>query len=64
MVAGDAENCWVLDDTFSAKEGLELLRPMTQNGALAHLHCARDSGPGESGHTLPCEGLVEASVVT
>ena len=31
---GDSENCWVLDDTVSAKAGLEVLRPMTQNGGL------------------------------
>ena len=31
---GDAENCWVLVNTVSAKEELEVLRPTTQNGGL------------------------------
>ena len=28
------ENYWVLDNMVSAKEGLEVLSPMTQNGGL------------------------------
>ena len=31
---GDTDNCWILSDEVSAKEGLEVLRPTTQNGGL------------------------------
>ena len=69
MFVGDAENCWVLDDTVSAKEGLEVLRPTTQNGGLVckkHLPICTVQGTLDSvSQALHClEGFVEASVVT
>ena len=63
------ENYWLLDNMVSAKEGLEVLRPKTQNGSLVcqkHLPICTAQGTldlvSQAIHCL--EGFVEATRVT
>ena len=69
MVARDTEDYRVLDDMVSVKDGLEMLRPTTQNGGFVckkHLPiCTAEGTLNPVKRAIHChEGFVEVSVVT
>ena len=69
MGAGDAEKCWVLDDTVRDEEGFQVLRPTTQNvGLVCKKHLPTCTVQGTLDHVnqvMHClEGFLETSVVT